>query len=461
MQNTTPTPQTTAAKSTALSSLLIVDDEPGICRFLQKGLRDKFDLIEVASNTFQADELCQRCHFDLIISDIRLPERSGVAWIADLRERGNHTKVIFMSAFAELDTAIDALRAGASDFIIKPFRLEQMNVAIERCIEHQQIQRENFVLRRQIAQIMDDSGIIGDSEAMQSVCNMIKRIAPLPSTILIEGESGTGKELAARAVHKWSQREGHFVALNCGALSAELLESELFGHTKGAYTGATDSREGLFSYANKGTLFLDEIGEMPLSMQTHLLRVLEDQCIRPVGSNREIPIDVRIIAATNRTLTERAAAGHFRQDLYYRLNVLSIELPPLRERLDDIEPLVQHFMALAARNMGLSIPAINQQEINRLKHYHWPGNIRELKNVVERSTLLNQLPSQCIGNAMNTTPSSAQAIAPSDLTLAAIEREHILSTLAAHEHNKSSAARALDISRKTLERKLKRWQDAD
>ncbi|PVV25657.1 MAG: sigma-54-dependent Fis family transcriptional regulator, partial [gamma proteobacterium symbiont of Ctena orbiculata] len=284
-----------------MASVLIVDDEPGIRSFLQKGLRKYFGLVETAEDVVTAEELRQHCHFDLIITDIRLPGQvGGVEWVRELREQGGVTGVIFMTAHADMETAIAALRAGAEDFILKPFRMEQMIAAVERYLERQKMQRENFVLRRQVEQIYDSSGMVGQCQQMKTLCGVIKRVAPMPSTVLIEGESGTGKELAARAIHEMSGRAGSFVPVNCGAMTAELLESELFGHVKGAFTGAHLSRDGLFTYANGGTLFLDEIGEMPLSMQAHLLRSLEERTIRPVGSNREVPVDVRIIAASNR-----------------------------------------------------------------------------------------------------------------------------------------------------------------
>jgi two-component system NtrC family response regulator len=275
----------TASKN-SMSSVLIVDDEAGIRSFLQKGLSSRFGLIEVAEDVETANELRKRCHFDLIIADIRLPGRSGVEWVTELREQGSITEVIFITAYADIDTAISALRAGAADFIMKPFRMEQMHASVERCMEKQKFQRENYVLRREVRTHYDSAGMVGECDLIKNVCDVIKRVAPMSSTVLISGETGTGKELAGRAMHKWSKRSGSFVPINCGAMSAELLESELFGHTRGAFTGAHQSREGLFMYANGGTLFLDEIGEMPLSMQTNLLRVMEQQSIRSVIIDR-------------------------------------------------------------------------------------------------------------------------------------------------------------------------------
>ena len=298
--------------------------------------------------------------------------------------------------------------------------------------------------------------MVGDCDLIKSVCQVIKRVAPMPSTVLITGETGTGKELAARAMHNWSGRSGSFVPINCGAMSAELLESELFGHTRGAFTGAHKSREGLFMYANGGTLFLDEIGEMPMSMQTNLLRVMEQHSIRPVGSNKEVPVDVRVVAATNLDLAAEVEKGHFREDLYYRLDVLSIRIPSLKERLDDLAALVKHFCTQLAGEMGGSFVEVDEHELSLLKSYHWPGNVRELKNVMERSLLLNMRPSECVAGLK---PVAAVAAADNDacLQLDVIEKQHILKVLDDVDGNKSTAARILGISRKTLGRKTKSW----
>jgi len=441
----------------AMTSVLIVDDEPGIRNFLKRGLQKCFSLVETAEDVDAAEQLRQRCHFDLIIADIRLPEKNGVEWITQLREQGSNSGVIFMTAHADLETAVAALRAGAQDFIMKPFRMEQMLTAVQRYLEQQQIQRENFVLRRQVNHLYEGSGLVGSCDLIRSLCEVIKRIAPMPSTVLIEGESGTGKELAARAIHKWSGRRGSFVPINCGGMSAELLESELFGHVKGAFTGAQQSREGLFSYAKEGTLFLDEIGEMPMSMQVHLLRVLEERCIRPVGSNREVPVDVRIIAATNRDLGEEVHKGDFREDLFYRLNVLGIRMPSLRERKEDIEMLASHFVQTLSAELGVEAPKLGASELSQLQAYDWPGNVRELKNVIERCLLLNSSPSRCLSGPAMPKEAADDTQDSESLLLESVEKRHILRVLEQQQGNKSAAARLLGVSRKTLERKMKIW----
>jgi DNA-binding NtrC family response regulator len=440
-----------------LSSVLIVDDEPGILSFLQKGLASRFSLVEVAADADAADALLNRCHFDLIISDIRLPGRSGVDWVSQLRDQDLQTPVIFMTAHADLQTAITALRAGASDFILKPFRVEQMLTAVGRCIERARLQKENYLLKRQVSHLHEGSGIIGTCDLIVGVCEVIKRVAPMPSTVLVQGESGTGKELAARAIHRFSGRSGSFVPINCGAMNAELLESELFGHAKGAFTGAIKAREGLFSYADGGTLFLDEIGEMPLAMQTRLLRVMEDRAVRPVGGNRETPVDVRIIAATNRDLKAEVDNGNFREDLFYRLNVLSIRMPALRERIQDLPELVSYFASKIAADLGIPVPPIEEAELQRLSDYDWPGNIRELKNVIERCLLLSQQPSHSLPSCAASVATSTQPADNDDLRLETVERRHILRVLDMHDGNKSAAARVLGVSRKTLERKCQSW----
>jgi two-component system NtrC family response regulator len=439
-----------------VASVLIIDDEPGMRNFLKRALEKRFSLVEAAEDIATAENLRQRYHFDLLITDIRLPGKSGVEWIQELRDQGSMANVIFMTAHADLKTAIAALRAGAADFILKPFRADQMTAAIDRCLEQRKMQRENFVLRREVEKLFDTYGMVGECQAISAVCEVIKRVAPMPSTVLIEGESGTGKELAARAMHSYSGRSGIFVPINCGAISKELLESELFGHVKGAFTGAHQAREGLFTYANGGTLFLDEIGEMPLAMQAKLLRVFEDRTIRPVGANKEFPVDVRIIAATNRDLASDVKGGRFREDLFYRLNVLAIRMPALRERLDDIPALARHFLSRLSSELGVPMPSCDDSDLNRLKAYGWPGNVREFKNVIERCLLLNKKPADCLAVTVSNAPKPVDTAELVDLH--AVEKRHILKVLGEVGNNKSEAARRLGISRKTLERKLQAWK---
>lgn len=439
-----------------MTSILIVDSDPVVTNSLQTQLKKTVTLVDTAENIEEAEILLQRCHFDLIIIDIPPADDVVVKWTNSLQEKGEQIGMIFMAADASLETAINAFHAGASDFILKPFDYAQMMTAAKNFFAQKKVKQENFVLRRQIDTIYDNFGIVGNSDAIRNVCHIVKRIAPMPSTVLIEGESGTGKELVARAIHKLSKRSGSFVPINCGGMSAELLESELFGHTKGAFTGASQSREGLFSYANHGTLFLDEIGEMPLQMQAHLLRVLEERSIRSVGSNREISLDVRIVAATNKDLKTQVKNRIFREDLYYRLNVLALHMPSLHERMEDVPLLAKHFISTLSVQLGIELPSYDERELSRLQEYQWPGNVRELKNVIERCLLLGTAPGQCMSGITTGSPAKTEEIQASK-KLEHIEKQHILKVLAEESGNKSAAARILGISRKTLERKVQLW----
>ena len=433
-------------------SVLVVDDEPGMVSFLQRALTARCGSVDTAGSVEDAAPLLKRRLYDLIVLDIALPGRSGIDWLHDLRDEGFAGDVVLMTAYADLDTAIDALRAGAADFLLKPFSLAQVLNALQRCFERSRLVRENFVLRREVnerAAVVE--GVVGESAAMRALCDRLRRIAPTPATVLLTGESGTGKEVAARALHGMSSRAGGpFVPLNCAAIAPELIESELFGHVRGAYTGAQQSREGLFYYARGGTLFLDEVSELPLSAQAKLLRVLEERRIRPVGSEQEIPVDVRVVAATNRDLRAEVAAHRFRQDLYYRLQVVELNLPPLRERVEDIPALLEHFIGLLAPYLGVPRLAPDARALARMSAYDWPGNVRELKNLVERSLILGWFD-------LGPEPDTTSGVATGEGSLEAVEKRHILAVLAGCDGNKSEAARRLGISRKTLDRKCQAW----
>ncbi|MBI2306207.1 MAG: sigma-54-dependent Fis family transcriptional regulator [Rhodocyclales bacterium] len=435
-------------------SILIVDDEAGMRSFLERALKARCGQVASAANVEDAAELMARLHFDLIVLDISLPGKSGIEWLLELRRGGYTGDVVLVTAFADMETAISALRGGASDFILKPFRVDQILNSIKRCFEGARLARENFVLRRELAELCAEvEGFVGHSPLIQSLRSLVRRIAPMPTTVLLQGESGTGKEVTARALHQMSNRaQRPFVPVNCAAISPELIESELFGHVKGAFTGASEARNGLFYYAHGGTLFLDEIGELPLAMQTKLLRALEERRIRPVGSAREVPVDVRIVAASNRDLTEEVAAGRFRQDLFFRLAVVEITIPPLRARTEDIPDLARHFMALFSAQLGVDPLPLSAEIIARLAAYPWPGNVRELRNFVERSLILGAFPTLGIAPA-----NAAPAVSEDEMTLEEVERQHILRVLAVCGGNKSEAARRLGVSRKTLERKCAEW----
>jgi DNA-binding NtrC family response regulator len=361
-----------------------------------------------------------------------------------------------MTENPDLQTAMQVIRVGAADLVFKPIRLEQMLKSIEACLEKDSTIRRNDLMLEEVDKAKFQDTMIGSSPALLDCFRLIERIAPGSSVVLIEGETGTGKELAARAIHKLGQRKGPFVALNCGSIPHELIESELFGHVRGAFTGANTDRVGLFQYAQQGTIFLDEISEMPLAMQAKLLRVLEDGSVRAVGSDHEIRTDARVIAATNQRLVEEVRTGRFREDLFYRLDAVRLRAPPLRERKEDLLELAEHFVEHFARQLGTPPMSLGSQEIAKLMEYDWPGNVRELKNLMERFVLFGVFPDDLLHR--DVVPETTKSKFPKDWTLEAVERAHILSVLKSADGNKSEAARRLGISRKTLERKLQRWE---
>lgn len=443
-------------------SVLVVDDEPGMVSFLVRALASRCDSVESAASAEAATVLVSKRRYDIIVLDVTLPGKSGIVWLQALRDQGYAGEVILMTAFADLDTAIDALRAGASDFLLKPFRLPQMLAAVGRAVERSALLRENFILRRELKERESGvSGLIGRSAAIIRLGQMLRRLAPTPSTVLLLGESGTGKEIAARALHSLSGRLGPFVPVNCAAIADELIESELFGHVKGAFTNAGAQRDGLFYYARGGTLFLDEVSELPMSMQAKLLRVLEERKVRPVGGEQEIDVDVRVVAATNRRLDDEVVAGRFRRDLFYRLQVVEISLPPLRERIEDLPDLIDHFNRQMALRLGLPMAEVTPVIESCLSHYAWPGNVRELKNLVERAILLGGF-DECLmpGTLADSECSDRDSSPPAGddaLRLDGVERRHVLDVLSLVGGNKSEAARRLGISRKTLERRCAEW----
>jgi DNA-binding NtrC family response regulator len=439
-------------------SVLVVDDEPGMRHFLLKTLAPRCHHVMEAGSAEEGATVLRAHHVDLIILDIALPGVNGVAWLKSLREQGYSGQVILITAFADLETAIEALRAGASDFILKPFRVPQILNAVRRCYESARLARENYVLRHTLARSQfADNGLVGSSPQMQALSQSVRRIAPVQSTVLLQGESGTGKELVARALHALSPRaQGPFVPVNCASVSPEHMESELFGHAKGAFAGASRARDGLFLYAQGGTLFLDEVAELPLPLQATLLRALEDLKIRPVGSQQLMPVNVRIIAATNRDLQQEVAAGRFRKDLYYRLQVVELTLPPLREHKQDIPELVAHFTAQLAPLLGAAPLHISEAEMAYLMQYDWPGNVRELRNLIERSLILGSLNVSAL-YAMDKRRSAANAPSAWPTDLHALEKQHILSVLESVQGDKTRAAQLLGISRRTLERRCAEW----
>lgn len=437
----------------AKASVLIIDDEPGMRNFLMRTLEARCAFVDEAADTAEATRKLDDRHFDIVILDNIMPKKTGLEWLAEQRAIGFYAEAILMTAYADLDTAIQAIRAGAADFVLKPFRSNQILNAISRALDRSNLQRENSALKYQLKTASDHlflrDRLVGSSATIQQTRDMISRVAPLPTSVLLTGESGTGKEVLARSIHELSDRaDKPFVPINCAAIPADMLETELFGHVKGAFTGADSRREGLFLHAQGGTLFLDEIGEMPIALQSKLLRVIEDRKVRPVGAEREVPVDIRFVFATNADLVADVEKGRFRADLFYRINVMQIYLAPLRDRERDVLELADLFMHKLSQQLGMPPVKIDDAVRTTLLSYHWPGNVRELRNFIERSVILGRFPIDL--------RSGASAPAASG-TLDDVERRHILAVLDDVAGNRDEASRRLGISRKTIDRKLSSW----
>ncbi len=431
--------------------VLVVDDEPGMRHFLQKALAPRVARVLVAASAEEAEELLRQHHVDLLVLDIALPGKNGLAMLRDLRERGDAAEVVLITAFADLETAIEALRAGAGDMLLKPFRVTQVLGAVRHGLERARLRRENWVMRRELQQRTPPAdGLVGSSIAIKGLQAALHRVAAVDSTVLLTGESGTGKELAAMALHRLSPHAAApFVPVTCATSLPDQLEAELFGRHGG---------EGLFVAAQGGTLFLDEVGELPAPLQAALLRVLEQRQVRPVGSERDIPVHVRIVAATNRPLSDDVASGRFRADLYYRLQVVEIKLPALRSHKEDIPELVTHFVGSLAPRLGVEPIEVTDDEMGYLQQYDWPGNVRELRNLIERSLIVGALNVSALYQSLSRPPRPAglpAAARPTDLH--AMEKQHILAVLQSVQGDKTRAARLLGISRRTLERRVSEW----
>ncbi|MDH4060699.1 MAG: sigma-54 dependent transcriptional regulator [Aquincola sp.] len=446
--------QTKAPLSTAprwpLAAVLVVDDEAGMRHFLERTLASRVGHVATAGSAEEADDLLRRHRFDLVVLDIALPGKSGIAWLRELREAGVASEVVLITAFADLETAIEALRAGASDFILKPFRVTQILNALEKSLERARLKRENWLLRRALRQRTPAAdGLVGRSAAVSALREALQRAADAPSNVLLTGESGTGKELAALGLHRLSERPGPFVPLHCASAAPATLESELLG------AAGERGRDGLLVYAQGGTLFLDEVGELPLPVQAALLRVLDEQAVRPVGGEQRIPVDVRIVAASSRRLADDVTRGRFRADLYYRLQVVEIALPPLRSHKEDIPDLVEHFIATLAPQLGVEPIDITVDELDYLAQYDWPGNVRELRNLIERSLILGAINVSALYPGLAPQVAGARTALPTDLHT--LEKLHIQAVLDTVGGDKSRAAQLLGISRRTLERRVAEW----
>ncbi len=369
-------------------NLLIVDDEASLRDFLSIVFEEDGWRVDAAASVASARIALAKNEPDLILCDLMLPDGSGIDLLREVKVSAPSVAVIMITAHTSTKSAVEALKAGAFDYIAKPFDIDELKIIVRNAVERKELEDENLHLRTALEERFTFSSIIGRSARMQEIFSIVQRIAKTASTVLISGDSGTGKELIARAIHYNSGRRGKFVSINCGALPETLLESELFGHERGAFTGAIREKRGLFQEAERGTIFLDEIGETSTAMQIKLLRVLQDHVVRRVGSNSESQVDVRVIAATNRDLAESIRAGTFREDLFYRINVIPITLPPLRQRKEDIALLVEHFITKYSKTMGVPQKRISTDAMRSIEKYHWPGNVRELENVIERMIAL-------------------------------------------------------------------------
>jgi DNA-binding NtrC family response regulator len=446
------------------TTLLLVDDEESFRKLVGKELARAGYAVETAGSLEEARHQVAQKSFHLIVLDVRMPDGSGLDLLKEIREISPTTAVVMLTAYGTVQEAIRAMKDGAYDFLTKPCKLSELEAVLEKAIEKQNLARGNVALQREVDRLQPSERFIGITPAVRELLRMVARVAETDSTVLIRGESGAGKELVARAVHRQSQRaQQPFVVVDCASLHENLLQSELFGHEKGAYTGAIRLKHGLFEVADRGTIFLDEIAEITPPLQVKLLRVLETGTFRRVGGTVDIKVDVRVIAATNRSLETMMKEGQFREDLYYRLNVFSVHIPPLRERRDDIPPLVEHFIRNSSIVPKRSI-AVSPEAMEVLQRYHWPGNVRELENVIERALIL------CDGGAVEPehlpmgvriTPAFEPGRGDEEmLDLEEVERRYIKRVVEMCNGHRQRAAAILGISERNLYRKLKELEGA-
>ncbi len=436
--------------------LLIVDDEEATRVGLQAALEDKYD-VYVAAGADEAFDLMSQVEFRIVLTDLRMAGKSGLKVIDKALTLPQRPVVVMMTAYGNIETAVEAMRRGASDFLQKPLNLEKLELTLERALKTRRLEEENHNLHERLDEKFDFKSFVGNSPALKALIEQIKLVAPSRASVLLEGPTGSGKELAAQAIHQHSDRaRGAFVVVHCAALAANLLESELFGHEKGAFTGATERRVGRFESADGGTLFLDEIGEIDATTQVKLLRFLETHSFERVGSNEPLAVDVRLIAATNRDLEALVREGKFREDLFYRLNVVRLRLPALKERREDIPLLLDYFLKLFARENGVAAPVLSSEAAKVLLNYSWGGNIRELRNFCERMVVLKRggaIASEDLEGKFFVGPASSGETLSKDEN----ERRLFREALAKARGNKTRAAALMGISRRTLHRKLKDW----
>jgi DNA-binding NtrC family response regulator len=445
--------------------ILVIEDDPGVGECVMLLLRSSGCHADLASAGAAGLARLRAEPYDLLVTDLRLPDIDGLEIIRQLRQQGIDVPVILMTSYSSLDGAIQALRAGAVDYIIKPFQNDEFRHAVERALTEQRMRRENARLKRDLKKMIGAPRILGDTPAIHRVLDLIARVAPSDANVLIQGESGTGKELVAQAIHEASPRAtAPFVPINCGAIPGELLESELFGHTRGAYTGAVSSAEGLIREAHGGTLFLDEISELAPALQVKLLRVIQEKQVRPLGSKHVYQTDVRFLASTNRDLKQALEHGEFRADLYYRLNVINIHVPPLRQRGGDIDMLAQHFIQQHSRRLGKRIAGMSDDLRRFMRSYHWPGNVRELENLIERAVILADTELLQYRDSIDVGNASPSATSLTQLSEQALEKglsiEHYIEEFVRrHEasYSDSQLAAMLGIGRKALWVRRSRW----
>jgi len=443
------------------ASILVVDDEKDICMALNILLTKEGYDVKEAYNGELAVERMKKEDFDIVMTDIKMEKLDGFAVLREAQKMSPGTSVIMMTAFASVGSAVEAMRAGAVDYITKPFINDEIRLTVKRILQGRALQMENLILRQELSQRPAAfPNIIGSSEPMQRMFTIMEKVIPSKSNILITGESGTGKGLVAQAIHESGPRKDKpFIAINCGAIPENLLESELFGHKKGAFTSAVDDKKGLITMANGGTLFLDEIGELPPALQVKLLHVIQTKELTPVGDTRVITVDVRIIAATNADLVQRVKEGRFREDLFYRLNVIEIRMPALRERRDDISVLIKHYLEMFAKEAGKNIKDMDYEAMQALLAYDWPGNIRELRNTIERAVVLADgeiITIHDLPDKFRTLDIEGVSTSSLRQALDHFEREYIKRSLGENKGNKETAATKLGIDLATLYRKLKK-----